>query len=408
MSPDTLLKASQAGTIDLGDKLTAFQCNTLAEARIPRYDGQLASGIGLDDERTEASHLARKDQSVVKKRTRGSDGRFVRLRNSMGKYPFTVLANQILEQTAPWYSESTQRERVRKFRRVHAILQELRTKGRISTTSPKNMNEADVVQFIGWCKEHLDNATSCKYLRFLGEVLQVAGNGAYANVKLERRHCLPRPTPKAIKTLTPDQKDRLLGGSWSLEDPFLDATVKAALHLYLYTGMRSSEVRLARLSDMDLEKQEIVVSSPKGKQRWASGDEAAPLMPGAEPMLLGYLQSRAVYLVQKGFDPNQTEPLFPYINKHGKVEYWNQQLWNKLKRYVEQASWVRFKWKDLRPTFGQYVKDIGAPIEIVSKALRHSCTRTTELWYARVRPESAFSQMRQLWEAAAANPKSAD
>jgi hypothetical protein len=39
--------------------------------------------------------------------------------------------------------------------------------------------------------------------------------------------------------------------------------------------------------------------------------------------------------------------------------------------------------------------------EAVSKSLRHTSTRTTELYYARIRSETAFSQMRQAWEAPA-------
>jgi len=43
---------------------------------------------------------------------------------------------------------------------------------------------------------------------------------------------------------------------------------------------------------------------------------------------------------------------------------------------------------------------MGVPIEEVSKALRHTSTLTTERFYSRVRLETAFSHMRQLWEAA--------
>ncbi len=91
--------------------------------------------------------------------------------------------------------------------------------------------------------------------------------------------------------------------------------------------------------------------------------------------------------------------MFPYIREDGSVVYWTQQLWTKMKSYVEKASGVRFKWKDLRPTFAQTAKDKGVPIEVVSKVLRHTSTVTTERFYSRVRSETAFSLMRQTWEA---------
>lgn len=95
------------------------------------------------------------------------------------------------------------------------------------------------------------------------------------------------------------------------------------------------------------------------------------------------------------------EPLFPYETKEGVVDYWIQQIWGKLKEAIEVAAGTKFRWKDLRPTFAQKAKDLGAPIEAVSKCLRHTSTRTTELYYARIRSDTAFSQVRQVWEAPA-------
>ncbi len=111
------------------------------------------------------------------------------------------------------------------------------------------------------------------------------------------------------------------------------------------------------------------------------------------------VRGRAEHLESHGFDPASVEALFPCIRQDGSVVYWTQQLWTKLKSHVETASGVRFKWKDLRPTFAHMAKDKGTLIEDVSKALRHSSTVTTERYYSRVRSETAFSLMRQAWEA---------
>jgi integrase len=327
----------------------------------------------------------------------------------MGKYPFTVTMNQVLRDTDPWYSQSTRDERRRKFRRIYAIVQELRESGKVSTTSPKNMTEQDVIQFIGWCKERLDNATSAKYLRYLQEVLQKAGNASLESVRLRRKRDLPRATAKEIRTLASDDLAQLLYGDWELEDPYLDSTAKAALVLYSHTGLRPSELRLSRLKDLNLARMEIRVSQPKGHGRWASGEELAPVMPGAAPTVRLYLEERAKALEHFGLEPASVEPLFPYIGRDGKTSYWTPRQWNRLKVFVGQASGVSFRWKDLRPTFAQYAKDKGAAIEAVSKALRHTSTRTTEMYYARIRSESAFSQMRQAWEApVAAKSQNAD
>jgi integrase len=62
---------------------------------------------------------------------------------------------------------------------------------------------------------------------------------------------------------------------------------------------------------------------------------------------------------------------------------------------LERESGINFRWKDLRPTFGQCAKDRGVPIEDVSKAMRHSSTAVTEAYYARVRASSAFETIKQ-------------
>lgn len=42
-------------------------------------------------------------------------------------------------------------------------------------------------------------------------------------------------------------------------------------------------------------------------------------------------------------------------------------------------------------------KDRGVPIEVVSKALRHTSTATTEAYYARIRSEAAFEPLRRAF-----------
>jgi len=126
------------------------------------------------------------------------------------------------------------------------------------------------------------------------------------------------------------------------------------------------------------------------------------LLPGVSEMTQWYLERRAEKLRQSGICPDEVDILSSYISKKGKVGYWEHHVWNRLKYHLEFASGVRFKWKDLRPTFAQMLKDSGVLIEVISKCLRHTSTRTTELYYARIRSETAFSVARRAWEAPAA------
>ena len=67
----------------------------------------------------------------------------------------------------------------------------------------------------------------------------------------------------------------------------------------------------------------------------------------------------------------------------------------KLKKKIERASEVKFKIKTFRATLGPLAKDNGASIEAVSRAMRHRSTKTTEKYYARVRPDKALHEVRE-------------
>jgi len=124
-----------------------------------------------------------------------------------------------------------------------------------------------------------------------------------------------------------------------------------------------------------------------------NGTEISPIMPGCEHILSEYLVQRSEVLKEAGVPYD--EALFPFVSKgKRKVCYWSQPMWGKLKAHIELASGTRFRWKDFRPTLAQSCKDAGAPIEAISKVLRHSSSKTTERYYARIRPESAFSQVK--------------
>ena len=316
----------------------------------------------------------------------------------MGRYPFLTSANKLMRETQGFYAPQTYAERLRKFRRIHDILVELKDVGKVNSTSPSKMTERDVEAFIAWCKGNLDDSTSAKYLRFLDEVLKTEGNGAVQKVKALRKGLIPRATMKSIQTIPESDLEVLLGGQYSLEDPLWDAVGKAALNLYLHTGLRSGELRGLRLCDLNLQRMEVRVSCPKGMGKWANGNEISPIMPGIELLMQFYLQRRAELIRSLGEDPSAVEPLFPYLNKHGEFAHWYQDAWNHLKAHIELATGIKFKWKDLRPTFAQRAKDLDASIEAVSKCMRHTSTRTTELYYARIRSDSAFSQVRQCWK----------
>ncbi len=84
----------------------------------------------------------------------------------------------------------------------------------------------------------------------------------------------------------------------------------------------------------------------------------------------------------------------------GAADYWTDGMWGKVKAEAERWCGVKFRIQMLRATFGQMCIDWGGRSDAVSRALRHKTTRTTELYYARIRPDHAFRLLEQAYEGA--------
>lgn len=125
--------------------------------------------------------------------------------------------------------------------------------------------------------------------------------------------------------------------------------------------------------------------------------EVSPIMLCCGEGVFPYLERRKKVLEKAGVGLH--EAFFHFISMNGRVGFWSPLRWTKLETHVEVATGFRFRQKDFRPTLAQMCKRAGAPIEVMSEVLRHSSSKITEQYYARIRPESAFSQGRAAWQA---------
>jgi integrase len=95
-----------------------------------------------------------------------------------------------------------------------------------------------------------------------------------------------------------------------------------------------------------------------------------------------------------GLDASKVEPLFPTVTGG----YYTAGSWREIRRRRYKELGIEGNNRALRPSFGQRLKDAGASIEAVSRALRHANTMTTERFYARIRTEKAWDSLETLWE----------
>jgi integrase len=166
--------------------------------------------------------------------------------------------------------------------------------------------------------------------------------------------------------------------------------------MYAYSGLRRSELRRARLVDLRIDDWTIVVAHPKGESNWAIAAPAR-ILPPARETVIEFLEERNRYLADAGIE--SCEALVPKITD-GVPGYWTDAMWGKIKAEAQRCSGIKFRIQTLRATFGQMCIDWGGRPDAVSRALRHKTTRTTELYYARIRPDHAFRLLDEAYDSA--------
>jgi len=301
----------------------------------------------------------------------------------MARTTIPLAVRVYLDAMRPYLSDGTL---VRKARNLRAIARDLK-----SSVAPSQVGDGEIeCLLLAWRSRGLDAATQAKYLVDFDGFLAWNGNATITNLRKNKHVRLPRPVSKPVRVLDDAETERLrvaaesIGGWAGDVARFLVAFLPA-------TGLRRKEIRLARLKDLDLAKGRILVSHPKGEGSWTAPDYG-PVPAFVHPALEDFLEARRAYLDGAG-----SEWLVPYRRVSSEIGPWSDPVFGWLKSELAERSGVVFSLKTFRATFAQNAKDRGAPIEAVSRALRHASTHTTEAYYARIRADGAFAEIERAF-----------
>ena len=318
----------------------------------------------------------------------------------MGRYPWIHCTQEYLEAVKQYYSPSTVKVMRRALRIVGVALDELKKSGRIESTNPKKLTADDIEAFLSWLKERrlrdgngLSLATQANYLGYLSNFLRWAENPIMDKMKTLHHVRFPQKLQTEIRVL-PERRVVEIMSKLETMPGWYGSVARMMVAMYAYSGLRRSELRRARMQDLDTDEWTIYVVHPKGEHRWAH-PQAAPILQPARRAIAEYLVERREYLDLHGV--GECEPLIPVAYANGRVGYWSDGMWTKAKADAVRWTGISFRIQELRATFAQMCKDRGAPIEAVSRALRHGSTKTTETYYARIRTEHAFRELEKVF-----------
>jgi integrase len=168
--------------------------------------------------------------------------------------------------------------------------------------------------------------------------------------------------------------------------------------MYVYSGLRPSELRLAHLEDINVVKWKCWVRHPKGEKKYAK-QRNAPIFPPAWEGVHRFLRAREERMRNRGFE-NAT-PLIPA--QHGsEIGFYASGTFRKIKGMMVVPG-IKFSLKTFRDTFCQSNLDRDPTLlSDVSVAMGHSTTKTTELHYGRLKNEQALDRLQRSWQQASA------
>ncbi len=175
----------------------------------------------------------------------------------------------------------------------------------------------------------------------------------------------PKVPKRSMKGLTQDKAGELIEYAKNMpcKYHFYKARWVAIIATFLYTGVRFSELRALKCSDVDLKNRTLFIKNWKG-----SKDRIIP-MPIALIDILGK------YLAHRSRLNKKCIYFFTSSKKDAEMCY------DSLRRYIsalKKYSWISFYAHKLRRTFATLMLEGGCDLYALAKMMGHSDIRTTE------------------------------
>lgn len=298
---------------------------------------------------------------------------------------------------------STMTEEERKLRMLADVFEQLKTDGMIPSTDPRQLRREDVQEFMAWMKIHvnertglgLDPVTQAKYLQYLDNFLRVFKNYVIRDMRDDDDVRWPKAARKRVRVIDEDDLPAIFAAAESIQG-WRGSVARGMIALYLGTGVRPKELRLAHIEDLNMKKRTLFVRHPKGEGSWATPEAVSIILEEMIPYIERYLDERRQYLMSEGM--SKAIPLFPNLYR-GKGNFYSANAFNEIKCLVEKGSGVEFRLKDFRSTLTTMTgrMDLGL-LNDMSAQLRHASIETTERSYWSAMEGLSGQRLREAWK----------
>ncbi len=311
----------------------------------------------------------------------------------MARYPFMEEAAKIMRAREGCMAEVSWKNLYRRYRRIERDLIRLSEEGRISSVAPKKMTEQDVKAFILYRKDKGVCASDISHdISALDQLLQYSGNLAVKTCLTNTPGLKPRSNDFRLEPLPEKTYRRVLARSNEIDQyDYYQVRAYALVLMYIGTGARNKELRLADITDLDTENWRITLRHVKGEGSY--GHIRTVHIPAEiRPIIEQYLVVRDARLRSlKG----ESKALF--FGNAPTFEHLSGNAVRKVKKVVEEDLEVTFELRDCRRACGQFYLNKGLSIEDVSGLLGHYSSVTTERYYCKQEEEYILQRAAKKW-----------
>ena len=292
--------------------------------------------------------------------------------------------------------EVTTKNLERRFRRIERDLLNLKEDGKVSTMSPSKMTEQDIKELIILRKNKGVSASDVNHdISAMKQLCTFCKNTCVQNCIGQNPGLKPVEVDERLEPLSDENYRKILARSREIDPRDYQALRPYAMVLlYICTGARNKELRLAEVSDIDMQEWTINYRHVKAENTWGRSRKV-PIPEDIQDLVRSYIKARNIFLIKHDMLPEEVPALF--CSMYGDHEVLSSNTIRKLKTYVERDIGHKFELRDCRRAFGQHYKDNHTDLEDISKLMGHKTTRTTELYYAEKRQSEVIRNVRGKW-----------
>jgi len=315
----------------------------------------------------------------------------------MSANPFGERVAELMAAKSGCVTETTYKTTEARLKRIERDMLRMKEQGKISSMSPAKMTPEDIKSYIVERKEKGVGASDISHdISALKQLCTMCGNTCVQNCLTKYTGLKPTCSKEGRLAPLPDKTYEAILAKYNTLDHTNYSAIRpyALVLLYICTGARNKELRLAEVSDLDTEVWQIYLKHVKGEKTWGK-PRPVPIPEIIRPVVLNFLNARENFLKDLGVPLCDVPTLFcSMYGEHGPL---SGNTIRKLKSYVERDVGQKFELRDCRRAFGQHYLDNDAELEDVSKLMGHKTTQTTETYYCGRRISKAIANVEGKW-----------